>query len=531
MNHKVYAPNLHLFAFHLIHGSTNDSQTEPNYDSELLWHKCSDIFTKFHIDKEVKIRKVSEDSRINLLEETSKSNILLPLEGKIFLNHEKQVGITGCACALQIYDSYALGLNLRIPELDEKGEKTEEVDIAIFKHFNPDKCFLPNQINSSLGQTLLLTVWLSPEQQQNSNLWREIADESLQNFLGEAPENCPPVYQEGQLFGSPIFEYGIPSQNHVYGHSLVWLFLGEIANGKYAAKADENLSFFYQEFIDLFFYRSKVIKAYQISREVYTDILRGYQKIKQMFEDIEQNISSQAQSLSEAEMGDFKNKLRTMPKLALQYSDWLRDLEKYRLTIEINAKNYTEKLRQIQEKLPNEDLRFLSLFNQEICSKFQQQIQVDLGYFLPSSDLIDKAIASIRGIVEIEQAESDRSLAGAMSAKEEAEREREKKLEESRRKEEKAAEEREKRLQLWIALVGTGLTVSGISAQTAAKPVETILTQLYPKQSLDCPKAGLVPCLSYSGFYVLFHVGIGVIAASILGLIIWLVSKTSKRTS
>jgi transketolase len=232
-----------------------------------------------------------------------------------------------------------------------------------------------------------------------------------------------------------------------------------------------------------------------------------------MFEEIEQNISSQAQSLSEAEMGDFKNKLRTMPKLALQYSDWLRDLEKYRLTIEINAKNYTEKLRQIQEKLPNEDLSFWSVFNQEVCGKFQQQIQVNLGYFVPSSDLIEKAITSIRGIVEIEQAESDRALERAMKDKEEAE------------------QQRGKNLQIWLAAIGSGLAVSGISAQTAAKPVETILKQFSPKQSLECPNAGLGTCLGYSFSYVLFHVGIGVIAALVVGLLTKRFFKRSRLSS
>jgi hypothetical protein len=71
----------------------------------------------------------------------------------------------------------------------------------------------------------------------------------------------------------------------------------------------------------------------------------------------------------------------------------------------------------------------------------------------------------------------------------------------------------------YYSIVGTGLAVSGISAQTAAKPVETILAQFSPKQSFDCPKAGLLPCLGYSFFYVLFHVGIGVIAALVVGIL------------
>ncbi|NJM23558.1 MAG: hypothetical protein HC907_35515, partial [Richelia sp. SM1_7_0] len=80
------------------------------------------------------------------------------------------------------YDSYALALNLRIDEFDQSQNKTEAVDISIFNNFNPDNCFLPKNINSSLGQTLLLTAWLSPDQQQDATLWREIAQQCVQNF-------------------------------------------------------------------------------------------------------------------------------------------------------------------------------------------------------------------------------------------------------------------------------------------------------------------------------------------------------------
>ena len=69
-----------------------------------------------------------------------------------------------------------------------------------------------------------------------------------------------------------------------------------------------------------------------------------------------------------------------------------------------------------------------------------------------------------------------------------------------------------------------------------SKPVETILSQLRPQiypnqQPLDCPTAGLHPCLLYGIVYVLFHVALGAIAATVLGLIIWLVSKISQQDS
>ncbi|MGK7874168.1 MAG: hypothetical protein AB4426_12900 [Xenococcaceae cyanobacterium] len=293
----------------------------------------------------------------------------------------------------------------------------------------------------------MLTVWLSSEQQKEGPiLWRKIADNCLENFLQEQPEKCPPLYQSSQLFGSPIFEYGNPRQPGEYGHILVWLFLGEDANGKYYAKAEENFCFFDQEFIDLFIYRQKVINTYQISRQVYADVRQAYQQIKEIIQEIEaklpgDNQSTQNQGLSDEEMRDFQDKLRTLPKLALKYGDGLRDLENRRITIEVNANNYEVKLRQIQEKEPNEEVSFLSVFSEKICRTFQEQINVDLGYFRYSSGLVDKAIASIRGIVEIEQAQRDRQL-----------QERE--------------QQRDRQLQITILAVGAGVSAGGIFASS-----------------------------------------------------------------
>ncbi|NEO46484.1 MAG: hypothetical protein F6K55_21090 [Moorea sp. SIO4A3] len=586
MTHKIYAPNIHIFAFHLRNKSSSDSQPDTDYNSKLLWHKYDQICAKFQIQQKLELREVAEGSRIALLKGATKDNILLPLEGKLSLNNGKGIRITGQACPLQIYDSYALGLNIRIPEV-ENNQKTEDVDLTVFNYFNPDQCFLPSKINSninsSLGQILLLTAWLPQKHQQDSHVWKEIADQCVQNFLGEKDKDkCPPLYQEGQLFDSPIFEYGIPDKSQDYGQIFVWLFLGEEVNGNYSARADENFCLFYQNFIDLFFYRQKVIRAYQISRDVYSDVKQQYQEIKKIINEttghrLEAYATTQSQdkttdhrleacattqsqdkttdhrleacattqsqdkttdhrleacattqsqdnqrSLSEAELLDFKHKLRILPKLDLNYSDLLGQLESYSLTMKINAQNYSEKLQQLQEKLPKDDLRILSVFSDKISHTYQEQIKINLSYFGHSSGLLDKAISSIRGIVEIEQAERDRALEQALRDKEEADRARD-----------KQAEKQEKRRQLWITFVGTGLAVSGISSQSDAKqPLEAILSKLEWKGSLDdCPKpeAGLYPCLSYSVVFVLFHVligvGVGAIAAFFVDRIIHRRSK------
>lgn len=441
---QIYAPNVHIFVFHLL-----DDSSSKNYDKKLLWQKCEEIFQKFEISQKLKIRDVAPDIRVDLLEEATDANILLPLEGEIILDTTQKTKVTGIVCPLQIYDSYALALNLRIDEFDKDQNKTEAVDISIFKNFNPDNCFLSTNINSSLGQTLLLTAWLSQSQQQDETLWREIAQQCVQNFYGQKRE-CPQLYQEGILFDSPIFEYGNPNSVNGYEHILVWLFFAEEEEKQYSAKADGNFSLFYQDFIDLFFYRNKVIKAYHLSRDVHRDIHSLYKEFKRtvgeianiksrennslvrntnrdLFSEIKigspQNkilptispennlaVSNTIMGLSDMELENYQDTLSIFPLLDLQYSEYLTEFDKYRLTLETNTKNYTEKLRQIQEKSANENLQFLSNFNQIISIKFFNQIQTDLGYFANTPGLIDKAITSIRGIVEIEQAKRDRSL-------------------------------------------------------------------------------------------------------------------------
>lgn len=108
-------------------------------------------------------------------------------------------------------------------------------------------------------------------------------------------------------------------------------------------------------------------------------------------------------------MTGLKNQLKALPQLALTYTRLLRNLEEYQNTIAINAYNYDERLQKIHAII-GEKINFLETFSQKNCPYFQQQINADLGYFRHGSELLGRAVDSIRGIVEIEQAERDRSL-------------------------------------------------------------------------------------------------------------------------
>ena len=488
-----------LYAFHLCHDLTQEPG-QLREDADQLWQNCANLSEHLAIEglKSLPQEIQSYSTQTNI---TSRHVKLLERPLKIKESNPK-VKVE----PHKIDDTYALDLTLKYDNLN----KISELKL------NPRGCLLASNILATLGQTLLLYAEPVGTPQED----RKLADACIDAFLQESDQQRPFLIASGQLFGSPIYEYdNLQEKPSEQCHILVWL-----------NRHPETLNLAqktYLSFLNLLCCRSKILFAYHEARWCYHQTRRLYVELEQ-----EAKLFKELPNQPEERLEQLKHKLTQIPPQMFEYARYLREIEDHKTVIATNTKNYEYWLGKIRESsLEEDDLEFLENFLRQTCQRFQDQIQVDLSYLNPGQQLFEQMLGTIRGIVEIEQAESDRALSKALREKEEAAEAREKQLEKIRYQEEKAAEEREKRLQLWIALVGTGLVVSGISAQTAAKPVETILTTLNPYQSLDCPKAGLNPCLIYSGFYVLFHVGVGAIAATVLGLIIWLVSKINQQDS
>ncbi len=300
---KVYAPNVHLFAFHLVNEE----------DNQLLWRKCQEIFTKFNIKSTLNIES-RKGYRVDLLKTTNTQDILLELESEITLDN-KQLKITGFAYPLRLHDTYILCLNLRRPEQENttptEEEKTQPVSLQFFQCLNPDGCFLPQNIGSSLGQTLLLTLWYSPEKKwqfwksiPNRKELRKLADQCLDNCV-DRHSTVPEFNQTGELFDSPIFEYGFPSQREGYCHVLVWIFC--------EPKTDDKFQDTYQNLINLFAHRNKIIQGYRDSRQVYQKIAEEYQNLDPYLNEIFQGMPID-KNLSEGELNKLKQYIKDISK-------------------------------------------------------------------------------------------------------------------------------------------------------------------------------------------------------------------------
>lgn len=415
---KIYAPNVHLFAFQLYKGSNIDQNLHDNLN--FLWESGDAVVKEtlkqdLQLSQRLDVHQQPESRRVDLLKDTEviDDNYAVSFAGLVSYPQNQNILIKGFAHPLRISDSYSLWLNLRRPE-QENNQPTEDVEIDFFRVFNPNNClnFKAKQHPFFLGQTLLITGWLIKPKDNNivrqMTDWltvardrkriREIADECLNQFY--VNQNVPDFYRQGKLFGSVIFEYGLINNLENYQHVLIWLFEDVETDHKFGEVC--------HELEDLFFYRTKIVKAYQDSREIYKQLDIFYRQIEIEIDEIPEKQPNQP--ATQKYLQELQKKLKSFPQLAFKYARLLRDLEEHANTIAIHIVNYNQILKNIQAILTNEDLSFIAYFTENQAANFQRQIEADLRYFNNGSQLLDQAINSIRGIVEIEQTERDRSL-------------------------------------------------------------------------------------------------------------------------
>jgi hypothetical protein len=228
-----------------------------------------------------------------------------------------------------------------------------------------------------------------------------------------------------------------------------------------------------------------------LSRGCNKDARKRYRELAGELQKFNQLSAGQEERLQQ-----LKTWLLTLPKTALEYDNLLRDLELHRAAIETNYENYKFWIDQLQEiALPEDDLKFWELTTDSI-DRFLEQIKIDLAYLRPNQSLFQQAIDTIRGTVEIEQAEIDRFS-------------------------EDAAQNRQQRLELLVTVVSTGLAVSGISSQVANEPAITILSQWFPGYFSPNPQPTSPDYLFSSFSPVAFHLFLGILVAIPFGAIVW----------
>lgn len=450
MNKKIHAPNIHFFAFYLQESSIIKVYDKKSIvDKDWLWRTCDKIIFNIFPNKHFKfksyldLKKQPNNPYVVLSDINSLKNLpklkdnnfyisdAIPIQDTVTSNN-LSVGIQGFAFPVRIYNNYGLWLNLGRPK-QENDRITDEVDISILRKLNPNNVLLSADKKGFSGQLILITAWLQGADIRKSSLeLQKYADDCLRAFL---PENSVmlPLNRVGELFGSPVFQYGLDKDLPSSGNIIVCLFRGNKAHNKFYYSRSQILY--------LFFYRAQIIKNFQ-------DVTKLLKLLRNLDQYIIKDIKNlqklgKNRTLSQAELDEFQFQLTRLPIQIQSYESLKAKINIRKNTIDDKIDKYKITLEKIKNKFQDEDISFLETISNQTWPYYQEQIEANLIYLEHGSKLITNAIASIRGQLAIEQTE----LAN-------------KRIENQ--------EFSDLNLQLTIFAVGSGLSVGGIVSQIIA---------------------------------------------------------------
>lgn len=387
-----------LYAFHLRHSLTQEPQQVMDNAAQ-LWDKLAELGEKFLPILELKSLREHltcyQNGQYNPSGEKrqrgDRQELLEPDGFRSFqlVTLKNGCDLSGLIYPCKLHDTYAADLRLQY--------NTTNVQIAELSYFNPQGCLLPYNLQASLGQTLLVFAELG----DNSTADRQVADACVAALMSEVEQPLLECIAQGRLFASPIFEYDVLDKSELQSsseqcHILVWLNQGQPKTLTMAEKA-------YHPLLNLLCCRHKILHGYHQSRQCNKFARKRYSQLEQEVQNFSSLLAEPSNPIQQ-----LKEYLSQMPSRAFQYTCNLRDMEDCNSAIATHTKSYDAWLKEIQElSQAGDNLRFLQNFSERTSSQFQTQIQVDLSYLTPGRDLFPLTIATIRGIVGIEQVQLD----------------------------------------------------------------------------------------------------------------------------
>ncbi len=318
----------------------------------------------------------------------------------------------------------------------------------------PVSCFsdLKKKIaaQGSLGKTWMIAGYLPP----NSNDKHEtIAQEAYEALTSQKWQH----FQEGKFLGGSVFEVWSLRQlgqnlEEDYSHVLIVIY-PDMETMKKAAE-------FYKDWLRLFCFRHKIIWAYSNSRQGKQLLQATFSPPEKTSTSTEIQVFSPTLDLPESSLEKLKTALReNLPTLS-QDAAGISYIEFQQNTIDVNLYNYEKRLDYINtkaDKIGDTDLYLLKRFSTIAAQKYQEQLKKDHAILSSHLKVREKFIDTIRGIVEIEQAESDRRI-----------------------------ETQNTNFQNGVAVVGVGVGTASIVASVVSPFVESI-TQLPSKDANNQP--------------------------------------------
>ncbi|MBG1261978.1 hypothetical protein [Nostoc commune] len=147
----------------------------------------------------------------------------------------------------------------------------------------------------------------------------------------------------------------------------------------------------------MFYCRHKILWAYEQGRELKLRLLEKYKHSL-----IDQN---NLKTLSTKGLQELKSELQKNINTIFNYVQDINLLQTQQHTVEVNERNYEK---HCKDNFTTE--KFLEEFSKIVKDKYQVQLEKDYLGLNPGLAILENLTATIRGMVEIEEAQRDRNL-------------------------------------------------------------------------------------------------------------------------
>lgn len=298
--------------------------------------------------------------------------------------------LEGYYYAVRLNDTYGLQIDCSI---------NNQTEPQPTKAFTILKAEIEQKLNLQLGiigKTWMLSGWL-PE--NSSQTPEDIAKDCYSSLFKGSWQPSKGTFLGGNIFEISHSENTNTLLNDDKNHVIIAIYPHR-ESAEYAAE-------FYQDWMGLFCYRSKIIWAYWQSRLIKKSLLNHYKKIEE-----NRKITRQSNSLHKKQnLATSYQILNNIDSILQQYTIDLLNLSFQKQIIEINLANYQIRLALIQEKAgENDQLDFLEEFSDIATKKYLPQIIKDIENMQLGLQLLEDTINATRSRIEVEKAERERNF-------------------------------------------------------------------------------------------------------------------------
>jgi hypothetical protein len=388
-NWLIY-PTVDLFIYDLADG-IGQNENKISQNRELFWQKIyGDQISASQLEK-LKEAEAGTGDYIELLVGDTK---VVKFESSL----------DGYAYPVKIGDTYAALFDLSGKiEPDDKKFAPEQIDRLgwqkekIISRVNPP---------ATIGQSWLVWGQLTADDQDALSTAKKCYTQL--NLFPNAKWETD-LKAEGQFLGANFYELWLPpgdpgniSQNY---HVLICLF--PYNSGQSIRDISKTVVKLYTHLMRLFAYRNKVIWAYTQSRQLKADLKDASRTIQAIVKEL-----SEQGNAAKVDLKYLQEILVDSWKILSAYPNYLSGLQEQENTIKINLKNYKIRLEIIGNDMGSdaEGFKFMAKFSDFANEKYVGQVESDNRSLSAGLRLVENAIQTIKGMIEIERANSDRTL-------------------------------------------------------------------------------------------------------------------------